>query len=124
VREHVTILGALYIAFGLMGVIAGSIVFVAVAGGGLLSGDPDAIAITSAVGTATASLLFVLAIPAVIGGIALLKYVPWARYVILVLGCLNLPGIPVGTALGIYTIWVLIKPETAVLFSDGPPSTS
>ena len=35
------------------------------------------------------------------GGIYLLKYRPWARILLLVLGFLNLIEIPFGTALGI-----------------------
>jgi len=58
-----------------------------------------------------------MSIPSLIGGLGLLKLKSWARYLVLVLGFLNLPGIPVGTALGIYTIWVLLKDETARLCS-------
>ncbi|UCG51536.1 MAG: hypothetical protein JSW58_15330 [Candidatus Latescibacterota bacterium] len=123
-KEHVTILGALYIAFSAQGLLAATIVLVAVAGGGLLSGDPDAIAITSTVGVAISSLLFVLSVPGLIGGIGLLKRISWSRYLVLIVGCFNLMAIPFGTALGIYTIWVLVKPETVALFETPKPTTS
>jgi len=121
VKEHITILGALYIAFGAQGIVAATVVLVAVAGGGFLSGDPDAIVITSTVGTTISSLLFLLAIPGLIGGVGLLKRLPWSRYVVLVLGCFNLIAIPFGTILGIYTIWVLIKPEAVGQFEPAMP---
>jgi hypothetical protein len=35
-----------------------------------------------------------------------------------VLGIINLVNIPFGTALGIYTIWVLTNKETEALFSQ------
>lgn len=35
----------------------------------------------------------------------------WARTLALVLGFVSLINIPLGTALGIYTIWVLMSPE-------------
>jgi len=114
--EHVTILGALYIAFNALMLFAAIIVFVVIVGGGLLSGDADAIAITSGVGSAIAFLLVILSAPGIIGGIGLLKRRYWARILILVLGFLNLVSIPLGTLLGIYTIWVLMKEETAQLF--------
>ena len=120
-KEHVTILGALYIAFSAQGILAATIVLVAVAGGGFLSGDPDAIIITSSVGVTISSLLFFLAIPGLIGGIGLLKRLPWSRYVVFVLGCFNLMVVPFGTALGIYTIWVLVKPEAIALFEPATP---
>jgi hypothetical protein len=50
-EKHVTILGVLYIALSALGILAAFIVFAAVVGGGLISGDEEAIAITSGVGS-------------------------------------------------------------------------
>ena len=115
-EKHVTVLGILYMAFSAILLLTAIIVFAAVVGGGLISGDSEAIAITAIVGPAVASFLVLLAIPGLLGGIYLLKRRPWARILVLVLGFLNLIEIPIGTALGIYTIWVLLKDETADLF--------
>jgi hypothetical protein len=49
-------------------------------------------------------LLF--ALPSIIGGIALLNKKKWALTLVLVLGCFKLFSFPIGTALGVYTIWV------------------
>jgi hypothetical protein len=49
-------------------------------------------------------LLF--AIPSIISGIALLNKKKWGLTLALVLGCFKLFSFPIGTALGIYTIWV------------------
>jgi hypothetical protein len=117
--DHITILGALYIAFDVLGIFAAIIVFTVIAGGGLLSGDPDAIAITSIVGSSIAFFLIVISIPGIIGGIGLLKRKNWARILVLILGFLNLINIPLGTVLGIYTFWVLMKEETAAIFQEG-----
>ena len=100
-----------------------TIAAVAIAGGGLISGDLEAIAITSTVSAFVGTLLLVPAIPFFAGGIGLLKGAPWARIVVLVLGCLSLIIIPLGTILGIYTILMLSKPEAAELLtlpSDSP----
>ncbi|MDA2937642.1 hypothetical protein MYX75_05190, partial [Acidobacteria bacterium AH-259-A15] len=115
-EKHVTILGALYIAFAVLGLLCALIVFVSVVGGGLLSGDREAVAITSIVGPAVALFLILISGPGLIGGIGLLQRRSWARMLVLVLGFLNLINIPFGTVLGIYTIWVLMKDESARLF--------
>jgi len=115
-EKHITVLGALYIAFGILEVLIAIIFITLVIGGGIISGDEEAMAITSGVGAAVAAILIMIATPAIIGGIALLKYRPWARILVLILGCLNLLSIPFGTALGIYTIWVMIQDETVRLF--------
>jgi hypothetical protein len=52
-----------------------------------------------------------LAITAVIGllvGWGLLDRQPWARMLAIIVGCLKLIDFPLGTALGIYTLWVLV----------------
>ncbi|MGD8273129.1 MAG: hypothetical protein PVF86_17360 [Desulfobacterales bacterium] len=119
-EKHVTVLGILYIAFSALGLLLAIIIFTAVVGGGIISGDSEAIAITSIVGPAVALFFVLLSTPGLIGGIYLLKHRPWARILVLVLGFLNLIEIPIGTALGIYTIWVLFKDETVDLFISAP----
>ncbi len=115
--KHITVLGWLYIILGAFGIVAGLIVFMAVVGGGLISGDRTAIAITSLVGSAVGGVLFVLSVPGVIAGAGLLAYRPWARILALVLGILNLMNFPLGTALGVYTMWVLLQDETDARFA-------
>ena len=48
----------------------------------------------------------------VITGWALLERQPWARMLAIVLGCFSLIQIPLGTALGIYTLWVLVPAQS------------
>jgi len=116
-EKHVTVLGVLYIAFSALGILAAIIVFTAVVGGGLISGDSEAMTITAIVGPTIAFFLILVSAPGIIGGIGLLKRRNWARILVLVLGFLNLINIPFGTALGVYTIWALLKDETVQLFS-------
>jgi len=116
VEKHVTILGVCYIALGCLGVLGALIVLAVVTGGGFLSGDSTTIWITSSVGTVLAAFILLLALPGVIGGIALLRHASWARIFVLVLGALNLVNIPFGTILGIYTLWALTRPEIEQIF--------
>ena len=44
----------------------------------------------------------------IIAGWGLLSYGSWARMLVIVLACLALINIPFGTALGIYSLWVLL----------------
>jgi len=119
-EKHVTLVAALNIGMAALGVVAAIIIFVAVTGGGLLSGDPEAMAITSLVGSLVAGFLIILSAPAIIGGIGMLKHKSWARVLMMIVAALNLPGIPLGTALGVYTLWVLLQDDTARLFSKEP----
>jgi len=122
-KKHITILGALYIACGCLQILIAMIVFSLVVGGGVLSCDEEAIAVTTAVGSTIAFFLILMAVPGFIGGIGLLKYRRWARILVLILGCLNLFSVPLGTALGVYTIWVVMADETVELFRASSGAT-
>ena len=115
-EKHVTVLGILYIAFNVLGLIAAFVVFFTLVGSGLISGEESAIAITAGIGSAISFFLVIVSLPGIIGGIGLLKWQSWARILTLVLGFINLINIPFGTILGGYTIWVLMKDETIKLF--------
>ena len=115
--KHLDILGYLHLALGALGAVAALIVFVAVAGGGMLSGDQDAIFVTTTVGIVVSLLIWALSLPSLVAGYGLLKRRSWARVLALVLGFLNLFNVPLGTALGIYTFWVLLKDEALAHFT-------
>ena len=76
--QHIQILAAIYIALGSIGGFIALIVFVAVAGGGLLSGDPTAMTITTIVGASIAAFFVILSAPAIITGVGLFRRRSWA----------------------------------------------
>ncbi len=117
-EKHVLIVGAIHIGSSLLGLFIASIIFAAVVGGGHLSGDPDAIRITSFVGPIIAFFVAGFSVPGLIGGIWLIKRRNWARILILILSIMGLLNIPIGTAVGIYSLWALLKKETAELFAS------
>ena len=47
-----------------------------------------------------------------LAGWGLLQREPWARTLTIILGVLALPDMPFGTALGIYTLWVLLPAKS------------
>jgi hypothetical protein len=57
-----------------------------------------------------------LSLPALLLGYGLLNLRPWARILGLVMSGLSLFHVPIGTALALYSFWVLLKPETEALF--------
>ena len=53
-----------------------------------------------------AFVIIIVAIPSIIGGVGMLNQKKWAFTLVLVMGCFKLFSFPLGTTLGIYTIWV------------------
>jgi hypothetical protein len=53
-------------------------------------------------------LILIRGVLGIVVGVGLLQHTPWGRIWALVMGFLSILSIPFGTALGIYTIWVLL----------------
>lgn len=113
--QHVRILGVLYIAFNLIALAVAALILI-LTGAGVLSGDAEALFITSTVGMVIGLFLGMLSLPGIVAGIGLLKRREWGRILALILGVLNLLNIPFGTLLGLYSLWVLANQETINLF--------
>ncbi len=123
--KHVTIVAALHIGLSILCVCIGIIVFFVLAGTGIVSRDEQAMWILTTIGTAVAFFLIIISIPGIIGGIGLLKRKNWARILILVVSVIDLLNVPLGTALGIYSIWILIQDETVEIFTGkNQPATA
>ncbi|REE02072.1 hypothetical protein [Marinoscillum furvescens] len=63
-------------------------------------------------------LLFLIPLPSVIGGFALLNGKKWGLNWLMASGCLSLINVPLGTGLGIYTIWVFVEVQNAKKNND------
>jgi hypothetical protein len=101
------------------------LVFGGVAGLVGSTGDPDAamaLPIIGLTGAALVSFLVVTSLPAVVIGYGLYKLRPWGRIAGIVLSILSLMVFPIGTAIGIYGLWVLFSKEGARLFTPIPTS--
>jgi len=57
-------------------------------------------------------LVLASAVVGILAGWGLLDRQPWARMLAIVQGCFNLIDMPFGTALGVYTLWVLLPSKS------------
>jgi hypothetical protein len=122
-EQHVTAVGALTIGLSILGILIGLFLFTLLAGIGYIADDEEASVILVAVGSFLAIFLLILSVPGIIGGIGLFKRKEWARILVLILSALQLLNIPIGTAIGIYSIWVLVQKDTILLFNPVVPPT-
>ncbi len=115
-EKHITILGVLYIVRGALILLLGLVAFVVLTGIGALSGDNTALGILGFIGTAAMTLMLVLSLPSIIAGIGLLKHHEWGRVMAIIVGCISLVDFPIGTALGVYTLIILLDDEAIAVF--------
>jgi len=117
-QQHITVLGWLYIVFGALGLLAAVFVLLVMGGTGLISGDARSAALMSGIGLFFAAIVSVLSLPSIIVGWGLLQRKSWSRLLAIILGALNILNFPVGTAIGVYTIWALTQNESQQLLSQ------
>jgi hypothetical protein len=119
---HVNILGWLFIAGHALFLVIALFAFFLLPTIGAVSSDPDATVLLSVIGTAVGLLMVVLGLPGVLAGYGLLKRKPWGRILALVIGVLGLVNFPVGTAIGIYTLLVLLQQSATGYFEQRQPA--
>ena len=115
-EKHVTLVAVINIGFGIFGVIIAIFVLIAMIVGSFYVEDYEFRKIIPIVGTTVFLFILLTSIAEIVGGFGLLKRRPWARILILIVACLDLLWIPIGTIIGIYELWVLLQDETARLF--------
>lgn len=123
-EQHLKIIAILHIVLGGMCALA-AVAFLALFGGiaGLVgsvdqSGDAAvAVPVLGGIGGILFIVCLIFSLPSLVGGIALLNMASWSRIFMIVVSVLYLLHLPIGTALGIYGIWALTKPETEALFA-------
>jgi hypothetical protein len=132
-RDHIKILGVLNIVMGSLTALVGLAVVVFMGGiasimaaGGLSdtsSSDADNFRTVAPwmglIGIVIAIFLVAVAVPSILGGWGLLKFKSWSRILMIVVSGLNLIHIPIGTALGIYGLWVLLNEQSRQLLESG-----
>lgn len=125
--SHVKILGILHVVFGVLGLLVAIgllLLFGGLAGviGAAAVENPQeqraAAGVLGIIGAVVFFVVVVLSLPGLIAGIGLLKFRPWARILGIVVSALDLIHVPIGTALGVYGLWVLLSNETEALFRN------
>ena len=125
-REHIRILGILNIVMGCFTAFAGIVVFIVMGSiaqvvTAAAEGQDSAVAapIVTAIGMAVGIFLLILSAPTIVGGWGLLKFKPWSRILMIIVSILHLFHIPLGTALGVYGLWVLFSDEARRILETG-----
>jgi hypothetical protein len=132
VRDHIKIVGVLNIIMGsltaavgviallAMGTIAG---FIAASISSVDSSDfrdaTGAAPIVAAIGIAVAVFFLLLGLPSIIGGWGLMHFRPWSRVLMVIVSAFHLFHVPLGTALGVYGLWVLLNEESRRILESG-----
>jgi len=123
-EKHITVVGALRIGYAIVGLMVAAIIALLIVGPGVIAhcvdGDDEALVILTMIGVPIAFFFVVLSVVEIIGGIGILKRKNWARYLVMICSVIDIFNVPIGTALGVYCLWVLAHDETARIFTHPP----
>ena len=117
VGQHVPILGWLYIVSNAIFLLIGGLVFFFLVGIGVATGDGEAAAILGVTGVFVMGIMMLFAVPGVVAGYGLLKGKNWGRILALIVAAFSLLNFPIGTAISLYTFWVLLQEDANVYFT-------
>jgi hypothetical protein len=136
-EKHITLAAVLNIVYrGLAILVAMILVVLAIGFGGLIEYlidtgalrpheiPIDVLSIAPLILLIVAVVIVTISIIGIIGAAGVLKRKEWGRILLLVVSFFSLARIPLGTILGIYSIWVLMNDETIKLFNSSSVSQS
>jgi hypothetical protein len=114
--QHRKVLGVLYLVFGALWAIGALVLLGLFVGGVIHPDDAEERLAFRTMGVALVMLLAVLAAIGISGGVGMLKRRAWAKVPVLIAGLASLFHFPIGTILGIYTLWFWFQPNVTQLF--------
>ena len=112
--------GALFVCvLGIIGMVAGA--FGAVLGA-TAHGHNDGMLLGAIAGVGAIVFLFIMAFPAleIVGGVLLLRGSPVGKVLTIIFSILSLVNFPIGTAIGGYSLWALMREVPRDLPSPAP----
>lgn len=121
-EKHINIVAALQIGLSIFNLLIAFLIFTILK---LVIGfvdDANGEFVLSIVANVIAIVFIVLSVPGILAGMGLYKRQEWARILSLILSVIEIFSFPFGTAIGIYSIWALIQPETVSAFGDKNPT--
>jgi hypothetical protein len=110
-HKEIELLGALHIAISILYTVVFSAIYAVLFSKGFFSDKESSANIQLVIFAVVGIFLLLFAISGVIAALGTIRSRPWAQMMILILGCLELICVPLGTALGIYTIWIFMHSE-------------
>ena len=110
-ERHINVVAALQIGYSILGLIIGIVLFIVFHVIGDFVDEQEAKMVLPLIANIVITMVTIFSIPGIIAGVGLFKRKEWARILTLVLSVLHLLSFPLGTAVGVYSIWALVQPE-------------
>lgn len=117
-EKHINVVAALQIGLSIFNLLIAFLIFTVLK---LVVGvvdDATGASILSMIADVLAIIFIIISVPGIFAGMGLYRRKEWARILTLILSVIEIFSFPFGTAIGIYSIWALIQPETVAAFTE------
>ena len=117
-KSHVNLVAVLHICFGALSIFAAIITLILMkfATNFIPEEEVLAIDILSSITFIIPAIIAFFGVIDLLAGASLYTYKQWSRVLVIVVSALSCMNIPIGTAKGVYSIWVLMQPDVQKLF--------
>ncbi len=118
-RDHVRYLGIATMVYHGLSLLILLVIVPLIIGGSVWAAaeEPEAVAVIGGIGSILITIVLVLALPGLIGGFGLLRGKQWGKVLTIIANVLTLFSFPFGTALAVYTFWVLIREDADAILT-------
>jgi len=123
VEQHLRLVGTLWIAYAIVHGVAGCVLLIIANTIFSPASTVDHPAFLHPLLTGIGCFILLKAGASLITGFGLLERQTWGRPLALVMAFIALLNLPFGTALGVYTLWVLMSPQADVEYNRLTAST-
>jgi len=117
-EKHINVVAALQIGLSIFNLLIAFLIFTVLKLVGGFVDDANGATVLSIIADVLAIVFIIISVPGIFAGIGLYNRKEWARILTLILSVIEIFSFPFGTAIGIYSIWALIQPETIASFSN------
>jgi quinol-cytochrome oxidoreductase complex cytochrome b subunit len=118
-KKHVQVVGGLQIGFGVLWLMLAVVVyFVLNFARSQVYDDEIGRQVLTFIAYAVPAFMAFMSVLGIVGGVALLSYKGWARILVIIVSGLACLNIPIGTLVGVYSIWTLMQDDTMILFKQ------
>ncbi len=114
--RRIDLIGYLHVAYGIVLVGVATFMLLTVTAGAFLFPLIAAWAVGMGASGTAALILLGIGFPSIFAGIGLIRRFSWARTMTIVLAVIDLFSFPIGTALGAFSLWVLLKYQATFEF--------
>ena len=105
-KTHQKILGAMLVAYSAMNIFAAVSVIISLGFVRIFIDEPELIGMITLFSQLISAIMLVVSIPALAAGIGMIREKEWSKALALIVGVVYLLFIPIGTVIGIYSIWL------------------